>query len=144
MGQVFRNSRPSKITVPTRAHPLARLVFELMKKTRTTYMELEFVSGLLRSTLKAWRNANVPSLTSIEAALGVFGWRLVPCPPLDTLPADVREKLEEVGQHFRSDDETFAAAIAAAMTSPHARGSAETPAPRLDYDARTWPELAAA
>lgn len=132
--------KSSRITVPQRAHPLARLVFSLMRKTSTSYFELEMRSGILLTTMKAWRSANVPSLTSMEAALGSFGWRLVPCPPLEDLPDHVREQLEEAGQHFVNDDQAIAAAIAAAVTTPGARGDRENPAPRLEYRRATWPE----
>ncbi|MBA2127176.1 hypothetical protein DLM45_13230 [Hyphomicrobium methylovorum] len=135
--------RPSRVTIPAKANPLARLAFELMKRHGVSYQELEFRSGILASSVKAWRGGgklrpNVPSLASIEAALGVFGYRLVPCPPLSNLPADVREKLEEVGQHFISDDETLAAAIVAATSKPGDRCTADGPAPRLTYRRPYW------
>lgn len=123
-------TRLSKITIPCSAHPLSRLVFRLMRDTRTTYLEVEALSGVLVSTVKAWRTSNVPSMTSLEAVLGVFKWRLVPCPPIDGLPAHLRDKLEEVGQHFVSDDEALAAAIFAATSRAGSRGSIESPAAR--------------
>lgn len=140
--------RPSKVTIPGKAHKAARLVFELMRRHSVTYEELEARAGVLRSTVKAWRGGgklrpNTPSLASIEAALGVFGWRLVPCPPLDSLPADVMEKLEEVGQHFISDDETLAAAIVVATSTPGDRGTSDSPAPRLEYRRPYWLDEAA-
>lgn len=125
--------KPSRITVPRHAHPLARFALELMRKHGYTYLLTEIESGVLVSTIKGWRSANTPSLQSIAAVLGVFGWRLVPCPPIDDLPADVREQLEAVGQLFVSDDETLAAAIVAATTQPGKRGTAEQHAPKLEY-----------
>jgi len=138
--------RPSRITVPRKAHPLAKLVFELMQRHGKTYDQLEFESGVLRSTFKAWRGGgklrpNVPSLASIEAALGVFGWRLVPCPPLNSLKPETREALEEISLEFISDDEALAAAIAAATTKPVACAVGK-PAPRLSYRAPYWKEAA--
>jgi hypothetical protein len=85
-----------------------------MKKHNKTYDALEFESGLLRSTIKAWRSQNILSLQSAEAALGSFGWTLVPCPPLRDLPDAVLDKAEEFGQAFRSDDEMLATIVAAA------------------------------
>ncbi|WP_150103182.1 hypothetical protein [Hyphomicrobium denitrificans] len=90
-----------------------RLVFQLMRDNGKTYDALEWDSGILRSTIKSWRNEKTPSLQSIEATLGAFGWQLVPVPPLENLPADVRDALDEIGQHFRSDEETLGAALAA-------------------------------
>lgn len=110
--------RPSRITIPRNAHPLARLLFQLMRDNGMTYEETEFRSSVLRQTIKSWRNEKYPSIRAIEAALGVFGYRLLPCPPLDGLPDRVREQLEEVGQHFFSDDEALAAAVHLATSKP--------------------------
>jgi hypothetical protein len=124
------------------------LAFLLMAKHGVTYSETEHRAGVLTSSVKAWRGGgklrpNVPSLASIEAVLGVFGYRLLACPPLDNLPADVREQLESVGQHFISDDETLAAAIVAATSKPGDRCTADSPAPRLTYRQPYWPEATA-
>ncbi|HZV17517.1 MAG TPA: hypothetical protein VFF84_02375 [Sphingobium sp.] len=94
---------------------------------------------MLVQTLKSWRREKVGSLRSYEAALGVFGYRILPVPPIDNLPADVLEKLEEVGQHFISDDETLAAAIYAATSQPVQH---EGRAPRIDYKSVDWLEAA--
>lgn len=129
-----KQQRPSRITTPANAHPFARLTFDLMRKQGVTYLELEHRSGLLVTSLKSWRKASVPSLTSIEAVFGALdGWRLVPCPPIDSLPDDVREKLEEVGLALTSDDETLAAAIAATLAPARPIGTAEHPAPLIDF-----------
>ena len=47
--------RPSKLTIPEKCHPLARLMFTEMKAQGVTYDELEFLSGVLRCTTKSWR-----------------------------------------------------------------------------------------
>ena len=129
----MRKAYESKVTIPAGAHPLARLCFELMRKTNTTYLELEWRSGVLLSSIKAWRSKTVPSLVSMEAVLGVWGYRLVPTPPLCDLPEEVLAKLEEVGQHFLSDEQTLAAAIVAGITSGERRHTATEPAPLVDY-----------
>lgn len=103
---------PSKITIPEKAIPHVKLVYQLMRENNVTYDELEFRSGILKSTFKAWRVATAyPSLFALEAALGVFGWSLVPVPPLSTLKPETLEKLEDVGMDFRTDNETMGAAI---------------------------------
>jgi hypothetical protein len=112
---------------------MARLVFFLMREHGVSYDELSWRSGLLKSTLKSWRVEKFPSLRSIEAALGALGWGLAPYPKLETLPADASEMAEELGQHFFADDHALAAAVAAAISQPAARGSASNPAPRLQY-----------
>lgn len=113
------SDRPSKITIPERANPLAKLVYSEMRRQRITYAELEHRANVLVSTFKAWRTDNCPGLVSIEAALGALGWALVPV-PIDALdlPDDAREKLSEVAQHFRSENEAFGFAIRAAAEWP--------------------------
>jgi hypothetical protein len=108
----------SKITVPAKAHPFARLVFAEMKRQNMTHDEMEHLSGVLRCTIKAWRTDNTPGLTSISATLGALGWALVPVPILDELPDDVSQALADIGQHFRSDQETYGAALQAAAAFP--------------------------
>lgn len=110
--------RASTITIPARAHPLAKLVYSEMQRQGVTYPELEHRSGVLVSTFKAWRTDNAPGLATIEAALGALGWALVPVPRVETLPADLQLKLEEIGLHFRSDADALGAAIAAAAAFP--------------------------
>lgn len=135
-----QSKRPSKITIPPHAHPHARLVFALMKEYRVTYDTLEVDSGLLRSTTKAWRSSNTPSLQSIEAALGVFGWTLIPCPPLGDLPPEVLEQCEDLGMKFKSDHEMLASIMATVCKVPMRRigDPIETPAPRAVQRRNHW------
>jgi hypothetical protein len=88
--------RPSKVTVPDRCHPLAKAVFAEMQRQAVTYDELEFRSGVLRSTFKAWRTNNRPGLDTIEAALGALGWHVLPVPRPEVLPPQLRADLEAV------------------------------------------------
>jgi hypothetical protein len=67
-----------------------------MREHGVTYDELEWKSGVLRSTFKAWRTNNRPGLDTIEAALGVFNYSVLPVPPADALPAELRADLEAV------------------------------------------------
>ena len=110
--------RPSKITVPKHANPFAKLVFSEMQKQRITYWEMEMRTSVLVSTIKAWRNDNVPGLMTIEACLGALGYQLVAIPKPETLSESVREQLECFSEHFRSDAEAFGAAIAIAAEWP--------------------------
>jgi hypothetical protein len=104
--------------VPEKANPLAKLVFAEMRRQGVTYAELEHRSNVLISTFKAWRGQSAPGLMSIEAALGALGWTLVPVPRLDNLPPAILDQLQELGQHFRTDDETFGAVLRAVATWP--------------------------
>lgn len=86
--------RESRITIPERINPLAKCVFAEMKRQRVTYDELEWRSGVLRSTFKAWRTHNRPGLESIEAALGALGFQLVVAPSASALPPALRADLQ--------------------------------------------------
>ena len=123
------SKRESLITIPARAHPLARLLFGEMKRQRVSYDELEHRSGVLRCTFKSWRVEKVPGLTSIEAALGSLGWRLTPTPDPATLSPGLREELARVGRHFASEHEAAASCIAAWLASPLPTRTRENPAP---------------
>ena len=67
-----------------------------MKRQGVTYESLEWRAGVLRSTVKAWRKDNRPGLDTIEAALGVLGWHVLPVPKPETLPDELRVDLEAV------------------------------------------------
>lgn len=121
--------RPSRITVPTHAHPLARLVFQLMREHNVTYHVLQDSSGVLAQTLKSYRVEKVPGLRSIEALLGAFGWSLVPVPPLFSLKPETLAAIEEISLDFQSDQQVIGAALAAIVMR---RAPADSPAPRLD------------
>lgn len=86
--------RPSRTTVPARAHPLAKVVFAEMKRQNVTLLDLEWKSGVLASTIKAWRTDNRPGLDTAEAALGALGWSVLPVPNAATLPTELRADLE--------------------------------------------------
>jgi hypothetical protein len=75
---------------------MARLVFAEMKRQAITYEQLEWDAGVLRSTIKAWRTDNLPSLPTISAALGVLGWDVLPVPKLERIDPDLRADLEAV------------------------------------------------
>lgn len=88
--------RPSRITIPERAHPLAKFVFAEMKRQGVTLDELEHRSGVLRSTAKAWRTNNRPGIETMEACLGSLGYSLLPVPSPRVIPAALRADLEAV------------------------------------------------
>jgi len=90
---------------------------------------MEWVSGVLTSTLKSWRTHSQPGLATIEACLGALGWRLVPVPPLEALPPEQRDRLETLGLDFLSDDEALAVALACATSDPTPKWTENTPAP---------------
>jgi hypothetical protein len=126
MGQQNKlNRRTSKITIPEHAHPLAKAVFAEMRRQGVTYERLEWEAGVLRSTFKAWRANNRPGLDTIEAALGVLGWHVLPVPKPETLPSELRAELEAVAAKYGMALPCLAfIAAAAGRRPPSARGSA--------------------
>lgn len=111
-------SNPSKITVPKRCHPAAKIVFAEMRRQGVTYDELEYRSGVLKSTFKAWRTHNKPGLESIQAALGALGWEFLPMPRLENLPESVRAKLAEAAEEWGSEDDLLCELLAEIAHSP--------------------------
>lgn len=110
--------RPSKITIPARAHPLARLVFSEMQHQRVTYFEMEMRSGVLTSTIKAWRNENAPGLETIAACLGSVGWTLVPVPAEDRLPPRIREGLAALADEWGEEEPLLHRLLASCCRAP--------------------------
>jgi|GEM_PF-1778903 len=113
-----RQPLPSKITVPRRCHPAAKIVFAEMRRQNVTYDELEYRSGVLKSTFKAWRTNNKPGLESIQAALGALGWEFLPMPRLENLPESVRGLLGQAAEIWGSEDDLLTELLAEAAHSP--------------------------
>lgn len=95
-----RCRRPSTVTIPTGVSPHVRLIFEELRRQGITYEETEEGSGVLKTTLKAWRHKNRPSLDSIEAVFGFLGWDFVPIPRSDRLPPDVVRALKPIADRL--------------------------------------------
>lgn len=110
--------RPSRISVPLRANPLAKLVFHEMQRQGVTYFDLEMDSGVLTSTFKAWRTDNAPGLASIEAALGALGWALVPVPRMDRIPAHIKEGLDALNAEWSREEPLLHQLLASACLAP--------------------------
>lgn len=105
-----RPKRPTKITIPLRAGPHVKLVFSEMKRQNVTYDEVEVGSGVLRTTLKAWRHKNKPGIETMEAALNFLGWDFVPIPRAKILPTALVEDLKPLAErHSASLEATIAA-----------------------------------
>jgi hypothetical protein len=96
----------SRISIPEHAHPFARFVFSEMKRQSCTYDFLEWKSGILRQTFKGWRRQNTPGLSTLEAALGVLGWYLLPVPRGEQLPPALGAELKELAERWGQEDLT--------------------------------------
>jgi hypothetical protein len=112
------SKRPSKITVPPRANPLAKLVFAEMGKQGVTYSEIEHRSGVLASSLKSWRLEKNPGLTTIEATLGALGWALVPVPRMERLPQYIVDGLNALNERWSRDEPLLHHLLASACLAP--------------------------
>jgi hypothetical protein len=86
---------------------------------------------VLCQTFKSWRTEKVPGLRTIEAALGSFGWSLVPVPPLSSLKPEIREVVEAIADQFDSADAVIGAALAAIMRAPSFSDAARAPRVQL-------------
>ncbi|MGN6515902.1 MAG: hypothetical protein ACTHLR_08680 [Rhizomicrobium sp.] len=75
-----------------------------MKRRRRTYEDMDFESGVLRSTIKNWRyNVPLPQFPSISAALGALGWDFEALPFACTLPARLRKDLDALIDKYADD-----------------------------------------
>ena len=97
----FVRTRATRITVPERACPVVRLLFEEMKRQNVSYDDVEDRTGVKRVCLKAWRYKNRPNLDTIEAALSAVGFEFVPVPMARALPHEVVEALQPAAEALR-------------------------------------------
>lgn len=132
-----KKKRGPQITVPTGVSPHVRLVFTEMQRQAVTYDEVEAGSGVLRTTLKAWRHKNRPTLTSIEAVLGYLGWDFVPIPRERALPPELVDELRPIADRFGLSMAAATEALIALVALVHERAAAtRQPEPEKLNDAR--------
>jgi hypothetical protein len=116
-----------------------RFIFAEMRRQSITYVQMADRSGLSRESITAWRVRNVPDVSSIEAALGVLGFRLADM--VETTPKSAEERAEErlvreriaAAQEPGSPQQQREAYRAAASMLRHNGG------PALDSDAAVQP-----
>lgn len=109
--------RVSRITTPEVCHPVVKVVFAEMRRQSITYDELEYRSGVLKSTFKAWRTNNRPGLETVEAALGALGWSFLPVPSLEHVPAKIRVELERLAKEWGDEDKLLLALLSGVARS---------------------------
>lgn len=119
--------RQSRVTVPNAAHPAAKIVFAEMNRQGITYDELEHVSGVLRTTIKAWRTNNRPGLDTMEAVLGALGWAYLPVPRHEHLPPKVQAGLEELAQQWEGESPLICQLLATVCKVPIASAATAEP-----------------
>lgn len=91
------------LTVPANALPCVKMLLSLMKAQGLSYDTVAEASGLLRATLKSWRNRSAPTFSTIEAAFNAIGWSFVPCPMVEVLPEDIAADLARLAAKMRTD-----------------------------------------
>lgn len=80
MSEVMVRQRTRPHTIPPRAVPLVRRLFEEMNRADMSCDRLVEEAGICRETLIRWRKGTPPKLADIEACLNVFGLTLRPVP----------------------------------------------------------------
>lgn len=73
----MRVFRAGAIKVPTGLDPAVRKVFELMIEERLGPTDVAERAGIAITTISRWRTRHPPTLPTLQAALGVFGYELV-------------------------------------------------------------------
>lgn len=91
------------LTVPKQAHPIVQMLLSTMKAQGIGYDLVAESSGILRATIKSWRNRSAPTYATIEAAFNAIGWSLIPCPMVEVLPEDIAADLARLAAKMRTD-----------------------------------------
>ena len=65
-----------RLTIPRRAHPLVKQLYQTMNKNKVMISDLSEPSGVSRATISDWRYTRTPSLATFEAVLNVLGYKL--------------------------------------------------------------------
>lgn len=110
--------KTSRITIPNRAHPAAKIVFSEMARQGITYEELAHYSGVQVTTIKAWRKSNRPGLETIEACLGHLGWSFLPVPPRAWVPAEIQAELDVIAAKWEGINPTLCQLMATVAQAP--------------------------
>lgn len=70
----MRTFRPH--SVPDKASPLIRLLFEKMNSEQIGVLDMSDRSGVNKNTFKEWRTRTVPTVDNLEACFNVLGYTL--------------------------------------------------------------------
>lgn len=65
-----------KLTIPQRAHPLIKRMYELMNVEKVSLLTVANSSGVHKDTINNWRRRGAPRVDMLEACLNVIGYRL--------------------------------------------------------------------
>ena len=70
--------RRPKLSVPVKAHPLVRKLYDHMQCHNLGVVEMAELSGVNKNTLKDWRTRTVPKVDNLEACFNVMDLTLRP------------------------------------------------------------------
>lgn len=73
-----------RLTMPTRAHPLVKRMFEEMARQQIGVLDLAERAGVNPNTLRDWRTRTMPTIDNLEACLNVLGLEMATRPRRDT------------------------------------------------------------
>lgn len=121
------------VTVPERATAHVKLLFTETRRQGRILDDLSEASGVLRGSIKTWRNRSQPSLPAIEACLNALGWNLTPVPAIEILPAEIAADLARVASKMKADvPEVFDAMLAVALRQQENRNRAAEQLAKID------------
>lgn len=67
-----------KLSIPQRAHPLIRRLYEEMSHQQFGVTDTAERAGVARETIKGWRKSHCPRIGELEACFNVLGYTLKP------------------------------------------------------------------
>jgi hypothetical protein len=70
----MRAFRPN--TIPDKAHPLVRRLYQEMNKQQIGVLDMSERSGVNKNTFKDWRTRTMPRVADLEACFNVLGLTL--------------------------------------------------------------------
>jgi hypothetical protein len=103
----------SRVTVPEHAHPIARLIFTLVRRQNMTLVELSEKAGVLQSTVKATRHRNIPTLSTAHCLINALDHEICIVPRASSMPPDLRIDLEPIAERYGETFEHLAAYVVA-------------------------------
>lgn len=67
---------PKRVTVPEKAHPLVRRLWQEIIRQQVPIWLVADKAGIHRQTMRSWRYHRPPKIADLEAALNVLGYKL--------------------------------------------------------------------
>jgi transposase-like protein len=65
-----------RLSVPSRAHPLVRHLYEEMNHQQIGILDMSQRSGINKNTINDWKRRSIPQVHNLEACFSVLGLKL--------------------------------------------------------------------